>query len=159
MSKIIVLKCVGHNPKDFELEEAVAVQFGCIKDLFHSDFDAESKIVVDVPVKFNSYIIGRIVEFCSSRASFSSDRAYWEQDFFHPCREPNQRKRKELIAMMEASEYLGMESLVELTTQSLANYLKGKNPLTIRSLWKVEGDLTAEEEAKALAMGVAKLGH
>lgn len=44
-------------------------------------------------------------------------------------------------------------------TQSLANYLKGKNPLTIRSLWKVEGDLTAEEEAKALAMGVAKLGH
>lgn len=59
----------------------------------------------------------------------------------------------------QASEYLGMESLVELTTQSLANYLKGKNPLTIRSLWKVEGDLTAEEEAKALAMGVAKLGH
>ncbi|CAF2050311.1 BnaA09g44670D [Brassica napus] len=122
MSKIIVLKCVGHNPKDFELDEAVAVQFGCIKDLFHSDFDAESKIVVDVPMKFNSYIIGRILEFCSSRASFSSDRAYWEQDFFHPCREPNQRKRKELIAIMEASEYLGMESLVELTTQTPSHW-------------------------------------
>lgn len=140
----------------------------------------------NVPVKFNSYIIGRIIESSRNRASRSSDRAYWEQDFFHPCREPNQRKRKELIAIMEvlnflslffffclgftgnsslvsfvlyfdfqASEYLGMESLVELTTQSIANYLKGKNPLTIRSFWKVEGDLSAEEEAKALAMGVA----
>jgi S-phase kinase-associated protein 1 len=53
-----------------------------------------------------------------------------------------------LIQMMGAADYMGIQSLLDLTCAKVASIIHGKTPSELRKMFNLENDFTLEEERK-----------
>jgi len=59
--------------------------------------------------------------------------------------------KHEVFAFISASNYLGMPDLLDLTTNTIVNQIKGKTPEQLREYFEITKDATPEEEKEMLA--------
>ncbi|KAK8522229.1 hypothetical protein V6N13_115203 [Hibiscus sabdariffa] len=107
--------------KTFEVEEAVAVKSQTINEIH----------LLDV----NSKILSKVLEYCKKHVDSATDKENnpieikaWDADF------------------VKAAEYLKIQSLLDLTSLTVADKIKGKTPEEIRKVFNIRGEFTPEEE-------------
>lgn len=54
-----------------------------------------------------------------------------------------------LLDLIQAANYLNIKNLLDLTSQTVANMIKGRSPELIRKHFSIENDFTPEEEEEA----------
>lgn len=142
-SKIITLR--SSDGEVFEVEESVALESNLIRRMMEDDC---ANNIIPLP-NVTAPVFYLVIEYCKKYAEMKD----------------NKEKKKELRSqgeellksdphtysnLMEAVNYLDIKSLMDLTAQWLADFLKGKSPRLIRELLKIKNDFTPEEEAEIL---------
>lgn len=100
-----------------------------------------------IPLQVSSKILAKVMEYCYKhvKTSDSKDKTSqkdlkdWDAKFL----EVDQATLFDLIL---ASNYLNIKSLQDLTTQKVADMIKGKTPDEIRKIFNIKNDFTPKEE-------------
>ncbi|EDW79777.1 uncharacterized protein Dwil_GK17839 [Drosophila willistoni] len=74
-----------------------------------------------------------------SKEKRSDDIIPWDADFLKV-------DQGTLFDLISAANYLAIEGLLELTSKTVANMIKGKTPEEIRQIFNIKKDFTAAEE-------------
>ncbi|CAL9246567.1 unnamed protein product [Arabidopsis halleri] len=137
--KIIVL--TSSDGDSFQIDEAVAFQSAMIKGM---DEDKCADNGIPLP-NVTSKILLLVIEYCKKHVVESNeeeDLKKWDTEFM------KKMEQSIVFDVMMAANYLNIQSLIDLTCQTVADLLSGKTPDEIRAYFKIENDLTPEEEAK-----------
>ncbi|KAL4302378.1 hypothetical protein GQ457_10G024010 [Hibiscus cannabinus] len=130
--------------KTFEVEEAVAVKSQTIKRMIEDDcVCADNEIhLPDV----NSNILSKVLEYCKKHVDSAADKETnpieikaWDADFVKV-------DQNILFDLILAAEYLKIQSLLDLTSLTVADKIKGKTPEEIRKVFNIREEFTPEEE-------------
>ncbi|XP_057951769.1 SKP1-like protein 1 [Malania oleifera] len=129
----------------FQVEEAVALQAGLIKLLVEDGCSAD---VIPLP-NVTGAILSKVLEFCKKHAHASADAAAadaenlnsWDADFVDVDLDV-------LYDLIMAANYLDIKELVDLTCETVAEMIKGKQPEEIRKIFKIKNDFSPEEEGE-----------
>ncbi|KAK9136491.1 hypothetical protein Syun_015821 [Stephania yunnanensis] len=140
MSRKVTLK--SSDSETFDVEEAVAVESQTIKHMFELDC-ADS--VIPLP-NVTGKILAKVIEYCKKHvdASEAEDRSdevlkNWDAEFVKV-------DQGTLFGLDLAANYLNIESLMDLTSLTVANMIEGKTPEEIRKTFNIKNDFTPEEE-------------
>lgn len=139
---MIVLK--SSDGKSFEVDEAVAKQSVTIK---HQTEDKCADNGIPLP-NVTSKILKIVIAYCKKHVeSKVEDLKEWDADFMKTI-EPSI-----LFDVMMAANYLCIQTLLDLTCQTVAallqaDLLSGKTPAEIRTRFNIENDLTPAEVAE-----------
>ncbi|GAB2289251.1 SKP1-like protein 1A [Dionaea muscipula] len=139
--KMVVLK--SSDGETFEVEIAVASESQTIK---HSIEDDESGNAIPLP-NVSGHILAKVIEYCKKHVETpkTDDRAVqdelknWDADFM-------KIDQNTLFDLILAANYLNIKGLLDLTCQTVADMIKGKNPEEIRTMFNIKNDFTPEEE-------------
>ncbi|CAA0386046.1 unnamed protein product [Arabidopsis thaliana] len=136
--KIIVLR--SSDDDSFQIDEAVALQSALIKGMAEDDC-ADNGIPLP---NVTSKILLLVIEYCKKHVveSKEEDLKKWDSEFM------KKMEQSILFDLMMAANYLNIQSLLDLTFQTVADLLSGKTPDEIRAYFNIENDFTAEEEAE-----------
>uniref|UniRef100_A0A5B6YQS3 SKP1-like protein n=1 Tax=Davidia involucrata TaxID=16924 RepID=A0A5B6YQS3_DAVIN len=140
-SKKITLK--SSDGESFEVDEAVALESQTIKHMVEDDC-VDS--VIPLP-NVTSKILAKVIEYCKKHVdtpkaddrSAEEDLKTWDADFVKV-------DQPTLFDLILAANYLNIESLLDLTCQTVADMIKGKTPEEIRKTFNIRNDFTPEEE-------------
>ncbi|CAH8387608.1 unnamed protein product [Eruca vesicaria subsp. sativa] len=142
--KITLTSSDGAN---FEIEEAVALEFGIVANMIEDDCVNEAIPLANVTGK----ILGLAIEYCKTHveAGASEDKEEaaeklkkWDEDFVADC------DNEMLFELILAANYLNCKGLLEITCQRVADNIKNKTVEEVRTLFNIENDFTEEEEAE-----------
>lgn len=134
------IKVVTKDGAGFEMTVGMAKQSDTLSKLVED-------IGVSTPIPLDSLVSGdimvKIVEYMvyhhdNPEANETTEK--WDKDFLPA-------DQHSLFNLLSAAHYLGLEGLVDLICQNIADSIKGKTPEQIRTLYNIEDDLTAEEKA------------
>ncbi|KAJ7980248.1 putative Cullin 1 [Quillaja saponaria] len=140
----ITLKC--SDGETFDVDKAVARQSETIKHMIEDNCADNS-----IPLPFvNSKILPRVIEYCRKHveASDSKDQTSnydleaWDSEFVKV-------DQTTLFDLILTANYLNIKSLLDLTSQAVANMIKGKTPDEIRKMFKIENEFNPEENKEA----------
>ncbi|KAL3634331.1 SKP1-like protein 20 [Castilleja foliolosa] len=149
------------DQKVFEVAEAVAVKSQTIKHMIE---DGCADNIIPLP-NVTSIILSKVIEYCkrhvddkpsstayntndepSSTLIFDAEVKAFDAEFL----KVDQPTLFDLILwflfMLKAANFLNIKSLLDLTTQAVADMIKGKTPEEIRKTFGIEKDFTPEEE-------------
>ncbi|KAK9941582.1 hypothetical protein M0R45_007284 [Rubus argutus] len=147
--KTITLK--SSDGEIFEVEEAVALESQTIK---HMVEDVGTDAAIPVPNVTGS-ILGKVIEYCSKHVEEGKDSEKERMaDFIKPGESPLKAwdadfvkvEQNVLFDIILAANYLNIKGLLDLTCQTVADMMKGKNPEEIRKHFNIKNDYTPEEE-------------
>ncbi|KAF7138322.1 hypothetical protein RHSIM_Rhsim07G0199100 [Rhododendron simsii] len=136
--KIILESSDGET---FEVEEAVALQSQTIKHMIEDDCAGTAIPLPNV----TSRVLSKAIEYCKkhaeSPAALNNDDALktFDAEFVDV-------DQGLLFDLILAANYLDIESLLNLTCQTVANMMKGKTPEELRKKFHIVNDYTPEEE-------------
>lgn len=138
-TKILVLKSSdGHS---FEVEEKIAIQSQTIAHMVEDDCADNGIPLANVTSK----TLALVIEYCKKHhvdeANPTSDKELnkWDKQFM-------ETDQSTIFDLILAANYLNIKSLLDLTCQTVADMIKGKNPDQIRALFDIKNDFTPEEE-------------
>ncbi|KAM7273807.1 hypothetical protein ACFE04_028471 [Oxalis oulophora] len=137
-SKKITLK--SSDNELFEVDEADILISQMIKNMI----DGVDCCVEEGFPNVTATILAKVIEYCKkhSAANDSTDRNLlksWDADFVNVDQET-------LFDLIMAANYLKIQSLLDLTCQTVANMIRGKTPEEIRQTFHIQNDYTPEEE-------------
>ncbi|XVF63157.1 hypothetical protein PTKIN_Ptkin09bG0066200 [Pterospermum kingtungense] len=140
-TKKIILRTA--DKEEFEVDEAIAMEFGTVKSFFEENPDA-SEEPVPLP-NVSSQCLLTIIEYFKSRGGSSSaeDEAKAYNEEFVKARD--NESIKELIL---AANYLNIKDMLDMLTQAVADRIKNKSVEYVRRFFGVENDYSPEEEAE-----------
>ncbi|KAG4168627.1 hypothetical protein ERO13_A12G037000v2 [Gossypium hirsutum] len=126
------IKLRTSDQKVFEVEEAVVVQSQTIKYFYENGCPGSVIHVHSV----SGDILSKILNYCkkhvnstAGKEDISPEELYeWDANF------------------VKAANCLKIESLLDLTCQTVANMIKGKRPEEIRTTFNIKNDYTPEAE-------------
>jgi S-phase kinase-associated protein 1 len=116
-----------------------------------------------IPVKqVNGDILAKIVEFLEyehthpfekiAKPLSSADmKEIVKDDFYVKFVDYNPDTMETLFELLNASNYMDIPSLLDLSCAKVATLLKDKTPEEVKETFKIEGEFTEEEEAKVTA--------
>ncbi|KAJ7537390.1 hypothetical protein O6H91_11G004200 [Diphasiastrum complanatum] len=126
----------------FEVDEAVAFQSQILKNLIE---DIGKDSAVPLP-NVTSKILAKVIKYCKYHVDLhkSGDKKPkedldWDADFVKV-------DRATLFELIMAANYLNIQSLLDLTCQTVADMIKGKTLEEIRKTFNIKNDFTPEEE-------------
>ncbi|KAH7366535.1 hypothetical protein KP509_18G083400 [Ceratopteris richardii] len=138
----------------FEVDEGVAFQSVLIKNMVE---DTGSNVAIPLS-NVTGKILAKVIEYCkfhisapktSSSSGFDSkstspgpsdeDIKAFDADFVKVDQET-------LFDLILAANYLNIQSLLDLTCQTVADMIKNKTPEEIRRIFNIQNDFTPEEE-------------
>ncbi|CAO2827639.1 unnamed protein product [Amaranthus hypochondriacus] len=137
--KVITLK--SSDGQTFDVgANVVGSQSVMIKNLIESHVDANGVTPLDV----HADILPHILNYCKIHAKQdppinNEELKKWDEEFIK-CNQGI------LFDLTMAANYLLMDSLLDLTCQTLADMIKGKSVEEIRELFRITSDYTPEEE-------------
>ncbi|RZC51800.1 hypothetical protein C5167_020224 [Papaver somniferum] len=146
---VTLMSCDGET---FEVEEAVALQSGTIKHMIE---DGCADNAIPIP-NITSNILAKVIEYCKKHAeetpqgdarrryTVEEDLKNWDAEFIIKVNDYI------LFDLILAANYLNIKDLLELTTQKVADTIKGKTPEQIRKYFYIKKDFTPEEEAEIM---------
>lgn len=142
--KMIVLR--SSDGETFSVEEKVAVLSHTIKNMVD---DCDDTLYPLPNVKAS--ILAKVIEYCKRHAEAAekagADPAVYKNDDLNVFDQEFVNVDQEMLYdLIMASNYLDVKGLLDLTTQRVADMIKGKTPEEIRKLFNIENDFTPEEE-------------
>ncbi|CAO2814115.1 unnamed protein product [Amaranthus hypochondriacus] len=122
----------------WEVEDSVASQMGAYKILGKDDN------VLDLP-EVNPDILCKVIEYCKMHAYNDPDQdqdqlKIWDQDFVKNVSVDT------LFDLIKAANDMGIRSLISLTCQTMADYIKFMDVKEVRDLFCEVNDYTPQEE-------------
>ncbi|XVE53427.1 hypothetical protein DITRI_Ditri03aG0002300 [Diplodiscus trichospermus] len=149
-SKKITLRTADNH--EFEVDEAIAMEFGTVKTFFDENPDA-SREPIPLP-NISSQYLSIIIEYCKSHLAFrvressssveDGAKAYDEELI----KSLDNESLKELIL---AANYLNIKDMLDMLNQGVADRIKNKSVEYVRRFFGIENDYTPEEEAAVRA--------
>ncbi|KAG7632543.1 SKP1/BTB/POZ domain superfamily [Arabidopsis suecica] len=148
-NKIVLTSSDGES---FQVEEVVARKLQIVKHLLEDDC-----VINEIPLQnVTGNILSIVLEYCKKHVDDVVDDDASE--------EPKKKKpddvagrflnqlKKEMMHLRRRSRIsmLGTQSLLGLTCQTVADYIKDKTPEEVRELFNIENDFTHEEEEEAI---------
>ncbi|KAL6603115.1 hypothetical protein ACP70R_043476 [Stipagrostis hirtigluma subsp. patula] len=158
--KMITL--ISSDNARFEVDEAAASLSPTVRDMIAGGAGAGGVTLPGVDSRF----LAKVIEYCNKHApapataTSCGDEAAGAVDF-SPILAAEAAQKKELAAFDEefinvdsntlyglimAASYLGVEGIVELASQKIADMMKGKTVEGIRQTFGIQNDYTPEEE-------------
>lgn len=138
------------DQEEFEVDEAIAMEFGTVKNFFDENPDASDE---PIPLSnVSSKSLSTIIEYCKSHLAFracessssveveAESKAY-EELFVKTL--DNER----LMGLILAANYLNIKYMLDMLNQAAADRIKNKGVEYVRRLFEVENDYSPEEEA------------
>ncbi|CAM8923392.1 unnamed protein product [Rhodiola kirilowii] len=146
--KILIKSSDGQT---FEVEETIAIQSQTIKSMIEEDGNVRNN-AFPVP-NITGKIMSMVVEYCNKHAKQSKPTSVAESSDADPELEDWDAKFVKvdfsvLFELCNAANYLNIKNLLDLTTQAIADSIKDKMPEEVRKIFRIENDLTPEEEAQ-----------
>ncbi|KAF8377796.1 hypothetical protein HHK36_031181 [Tetracentron sinense] len=140
-SKKVTLK--SSDGETFDVDESVALESQTIKHMIEDDC-ADNGIPLP---NVTSKILSKVIEYCKKHVETpkTEDRGFveelknWDAEFAKV-------DQATLFDLILAANYLNIQSLLELTCQTVADMIKGKTPEEIRKTFNIKNDFTPEEE-------------
>ncbi|XP_019198005.1 PREDICTED: SKP1-like protein 1A [Ipomoea nil] len=139
-SKTIILK--SSDGEIFEVEEAVALKSQMLKYMIVDNDD--TTITIPVP-NVTSKILGMVIDYCKCHVEAakgtidSDDLKAFDANFIKV-------DHKTLFDLVLAANFLNINSLLDLTCQTVADMIKGKTPEEISKIFNIQTAFTPEEE-------------
>ncbi|XP_048573870.1 SKP1-like protein 1 isoform X4 [Triticum urartu] len=147
-SNMITLK--SSDGEEFQVEEAVAMESQTIRHMIEDDC-ADNGIPLP---NIDSKILSKVIEYCKkhvqadSSSSTSTAAAAPAEDLKSFDAEFVKVDQATLFDLILAANYLNIKGLLDLTSQTVADMIKGKTPEEIRKTFNIKNDFTPEEEAE-----------
>jgi S-phase kinase-associated protein 1 len=104
--------------------------------------DLVSDLGSDQPIPIpaiHGKILEKVIEYCKT-----SKHDDWVSKFAA-------MTKVEVFSFIKASNYLDMPELLDLTTNTIVNHIKGKTPEQLREYFEITRDATKDEEDEMLA--------
>ena len=135
------------NQKNVTTNFDYMLQSNTIKAIvsFENPEDFDYSILQDsIPLpEVNDYILNSIIKYCEyyhNNDKSDEENKKWNDEFI-------KMDDEILFELILAANYLDINSLLELTCQTVANYIKScKTPKEIRRRFNITNDFTPEEE-------------
>ncbi|XP_026452766.1 SKP1-like protein 1A isoform X2 [Papaver somniferum] len=143
---------MSSDGETFEVDEAVALQSGTIKHMIEDGCADNALLIPNV----TSNILAKVIEYCKKhvegethqgddhrrRRTVEEDLKNWDAEFIIKVDDYI------LFDLILAANYLNIKGLLDLTTQKVADTIKGKTSEQIRKYFYIKNDFTPEEEDK-----------
>ena len=149
------------RPVEYRLSRAAARMSGLLKDILEDQNDGDHTFI---PVPgVNGRTLKYVIEYLEYHKDAPAEPiekplkgkiddvvCEWDKTFLFRdlVRDHDERQHDLLIDVVMAANFLNIKDLLDLTCACIASMIKGKTPEQIRSLFNIENDFTAEEEAK-----------
>ncbi|KAK8526992.1 hypothetical protein V6N13_084860 [Hibiscus sabdariffa] len=154
LKKIIL---IAADEQEFEVEEAVAMEFGTVKTYFEDNPDS-----CDEPIPLpnvESKYLSKVIEYCGWHLDHKarkpakpppkykfhqyereedSEAEAFDQEFFNTLDNEGMRQ------MVLAANYLDVKDLMEMMLQAVAGKIKNKSVEYVRRFFGIENDYTPE---------------
>ncbi|ESQ30628.1 hypothetical protein EUTSA_v10012113mg [Eutrema salsugineum] len=143
MSKKIVLK--SSDGETFEVEEAVALQSQTVAAHMVEDSCVGNEIPLE---NVTGQILAKVIEYCKKHVVVDGDGVSseelknWDAEFM------KNMDQSTLFHLILAADYLNIESLLDLTCETVVRVIETKTVEEIRTFFSAENDYTPEEEAQ-----------
>lgn len=146
------MQLLSSDSQKFIVDSDVAFLSQTIKNIVE---DAGSEDIIPLP-NVTGQILAKVIEYCKYHVDASKEGAdgkpaksedeiqRWDRDFISL----DKKDLPTLFDLTLAANYLNIDSLLDLTTRTLANMIKGKSAQEIRETFNIENDLTPDEEEK-----------
>ncbi|KAI7735017.1 hypothetical protein M8C21_006605 [Ambrosia artemisiifolia] len=139
--KTIVL--TSSDGETFEVEEVVALESKTLKDIIVGDCVNTTIPLPNVTGK----ILSKVIEYCKKHVeSKESEEMTAEEDLKAFDSEFVKMDQATLFDLIQAANYLDIKSLLDLTSQAIADMIKGKSPEEIRKVFNIKNDFIHEEK-------------
>ncbi|GMI84016.1 SKP1-like 14 [Hibiscus trionum] len=137
---------------EFEVDEAVAMEFGTVKTFFDENPDASDE-PIPLP-NVSSKCLSTIIEYCKFHLALRSrdDPSKVEDEGKVYDEELVKAQDNEsLIELVLAVNYLNIKDMLDMLNQGVADRIKNKSVEYVRKFFGIENDYTPEEEAEIRA--------
>lgn len=136
----------------FDIDVEIAMKSQTIKTMLDDlGMDDGEDEIVPLP-NVNAAILQRVVSWCThhkddppagedddNKDKRTDDISAWDQDFLKV-------DQGTLFELILAANYLDIKGLLDDTTKTIANMIKGKQPDEIRKTFNIKNDFTTQEE-------------
>ncbi|KAM0935490.1 putative S-phase kinase-associated protein [Dioscorea sansibarensis] len=136
---------VSSDQKEFEVEERVVKQSKLLKMMIEAGISMEKPTRI---INVTKDVLGTVLEYCErhAKAGEGEEQKVKMKEFDEEFMERTSLDM--LYCLATASNYLEIEGLLELTTQRIADLIKGKNPDQLREFFNIKNDFSPEVYAK-----------
>ncbi|KAK7363602.1 hypothetical protein VNO77_05750 [Canavalia gladiata] len=132
----------------FEVDYAVALMSKTIRDVIESNPGSDTDSI-NIPVSLSREMLGKVTEYCKKHTEASNsnydeyisnvDLNDWDAKFIDV-------DHQTLFNLVLSSNYLNMQSLLDLASNKIADIIKGKTPEEIRKFFNIKDEFTPEEQ-------------
>ncbi|KAH7668961.1 S-phase kinase-associated protein 1 [Dioscorea alata] len=135
----MMIKVESFDGMVFELDQKAAEQSLFIKDAIQYCVDPANAIKIS---NINGKILSMVVNFCRKHAEpvDSIELRSWDNEFI------KDDNTDDLYDLIIASDFLRIESLMNLCCSKVAKLIEGKTASEIRDMFGIKYDFTEEEE-------------
>lgn len=154
LSDMPIIKLQSSDGEIFETEVKIAKCFGTIKTMLENcGIDENAEPVVPLP-NVNSEILRLVLQWADfhkddptppedaeHKEKRSDDISPWDAEFLKV-------SQNTLFELLLAANYLNTQGLVEVTSKTIANMIKGKSTEEIRKTFNIKSDSPTAEAAK-----------
>lgn len=137
------------DDQEFQVDEAVAMEFGTVRSFFDDNPDASSEPIPLLNV--SSKCLSTLIGYCKSRVDFRASKAPEEETDAHNEEFAKSLDNEAIKETILAANYLNMKDLLDMLNQAVADRIKNKSVEYVRKFFGVENDYTPEEEAAVRA--------
>lgn len=136
MSQVMLKSSDNHI---FNVDIDVAIQIIFLKNMI--DDTGVPTLPIPLP-NISARVLTLIIDYLQYRVlpKGDDDIKAWDAEFVAMVDVPT------LCQLATAASYLNIENLTGLTTQTIANMMKGKSVEELRDMFNIENDFTPEEE-------------
>ncbi|KAG7584474.1 S-phase kinase-associated protein 1-like [Arabidopsis suecica] len=130
------------DDESFEVDEAVARKSQFIAHMIDEDCADKAILLQNVTGK----ILAIIIEYCKKHVDDVDSEAKnelmmtWDAEFMKNI------DMETVFKLLNAADYLNVKGLLDLTSNTIADYIKDKKVEEIREIFNIENDYTPEEE-------------
>ncbi|XWS10606.1 hypothetical protein CRYUN_Cryun38cG0010800 [Craigia yunnanensis] len=149
-TKKIVLRADDNH--EFEVDEAIAMEFGTVRTFFEDNPDATEEPIPLLNV--SSKCLSTIIEYCKSHLAFrarDSSSSVEDEAKAYDVELVKALDNESLKEMILAANYLNMKDLLDMLNQAVADRIKNKSVEYVRRFFGIENDYSPEEEAEVRA--------
>ncbi|KAI3981069.1 hypothetical protein MKX01_032209 [Papaver californicum] len=149
--KMITLKTKDNEV--FEVEESVVLLSDVIKHIIEDDC---ADNVIPIP-NVSSKTLAKVIEFLNKHGDTkeldedkkNEELTRWNKEFIQSFGNlENKSNLMTLFEVMGGASFLGIKSLLDVTSYAAANIIKDMELEEVRAIFDIENDFTPEEEAQ-----------
>ncbi|KAK7315069.1 hypothetical protein VNO77_33601 [Canavalia gladiata] len=145
MKTYVWLQTVDGSIQQVEEEVALFCPMIC-QEVLQTGMGSSKNYAISLPQRVNPAILGLILDYCRFHqvpGHSNKERKTFDEKFIR-------MDTKKLCELTSAADSLQLKSLVDLTSQALAQIIEGKTPEEIRETFHLPDDLTEEEKLEPL---------